>query len=167
MLRPDRPRGPDGPRARPGEGQARPGKPTWRIVRYADDFYTFIAKRPIQDLKAKIRALTHRTSQHDLRSLLIRHNQITRGWTAYFRHAVAKSRFGTLAHFLWWRLIRTLSTRHRWNWTDVRREHTALSGRWLPITAGGIELFDMGKVPVTRYRWRATRIPNRWTEGAA
>ncbi|MFG2918516.1 group II intron reverse transcriptase/maturase [Kitasatospora sp. NPDC048298] len=206
------------------------GRPTWRIVRYADDFlvlvngsredteavredvarvlqplglrlslaktqvahladgvdflgfhiqwrrkrgshkwhvYTFIAKRPVRDLKAKIRALTHRTSQHDLRSLLIRINQITRGWTAYFRHAVAKSQFSTLAHFLWWRLIRMLSTRHRWNWTDVRRKHTARSGRWLPITAGGIELFDMGKVPVTRYRWRATRIPNRWAESAA
>ena len=41
--------------------------------------YTFIADRPIRSLKAKIRALTNRTSQQDLRYVLIRLNQIMRG----------------------------------------------------------------------------------------
>jgi RNA-directed DNA polymerase len=41
--------------------------------------YTFIADRPIRSLKAKIRALTNRTSQQDLRYVLIRLNQIVRG----------------------------------------------------------------------------------------
>ncbi len=41
--------------------------------------YTFIADRPIRSLKAKIRALTNRRSQWDLRYVLIRLNQIMRG----------------------------------------------------------------------------------------
>jgi hypothetical protein len=42
--------------------------------------YTFIAHRPIRSLKAKIRALTNRTSQQNPRDVLIRLNQIIRGW---------------------------------------------------------------------------------------
>lgn len=63
--------------------------------------YTFIAQRPIRSLKAKIRALTHRTSQQDLRSVLTRLNQVTHGWANYFRHAVAKHTFSTLDTFTW------------------------------------------------------------------
>src|SRR5437763_4941879 len=37
--------------------------------------YTFIADRPVQALKAKLRALTRRTSLADLRATLIRLNQ--------------------------------------------------------------------------------------------
>jgi RNA-directed DNA polymerase len=53
--------------------------------------YTFVAKRPIRSLKAKIRALTRRTSQQDLGTVLTRLNQVMHGWANYFRHAVAKS----------------------------------------------------------------------------
>src|SRR5690349_3500492 len=51
--------------------------------------YTFIADRPIRSLKAKIRAITGRTSQQDLAAVLIRLTQIMRGWANYFKHAVA------------------------------------------------------------------------------
>jgi RNA-directed DNA polymerase len=53
----------------------------WRRKYGSDKWYvyTFIADRPIRSLKAKIRALTNRTSQQDLRSVLIRLNQIMRG----------------------------------------------------------------------------------------
>ena len=53
--------------------------------------YTFIADRPVRSLKAKIRALTHKTSQWDLASVLTRLGQIMRGWANYFKHAVAKT----------------------------------------------------------------------------
>ena len=59
--------------------------------------YTFIADRPIRSVKDKIRALTPRTSQQDLRAVLIRINQIMRGWTNYFRHAVAQRTFSTFS----------------------------------------------------------------------
>jgi RNA-directed DNA polymerase len=55
--------------------------------------YTFIATRPVRTLKAKIRALTHRTSQQGLASILTRLGQIMRGWANYFKHAVAKWTF--------------------------------------------------------------------------
>src|ERR1700730_14096834 len=48
--------------------------------------YTFIDDRPIRSLKAKIRVLTHRTSQLDLEYVLTRMNQIMHGWANYFRH---------------------------------------------------------------------------------
>ncbi|MFJ9843259.1 group II intron maturase-specific domain-containing protein [Kitasatospora sp. NPDC101155] len=41
-------------------------------------------------MKAKIRVLTHKTSQQDFASVLVRLAQIMRGWANYFRHAVAK-----------------------------------------------------------------------------
>src|SRR3954447_14211862 len=50
--------------------------------------YTFIARRPLQAVKAKIRALTHRTSIADLGATLVRLNQIMRGWTVFFQRAL-------------------------------------------------------------------------------
>ena len=35
-------------------------------------------------------------------------------------------------------------------------------GRWLPITADGIELRSIAAIPVTRYRYRGNTIPNPW-----
>ena len=125
--------------------------------------YTFIGTRPIRSLKAKIRALTNRTSQQNPRAVLIRLNQIMRGWSNYFKHAVAKHTFHALAHFVWWRVVRWLRTLHRWKWKDVRRRFTTPDGRWKPITVDGIELFNLETVPVTRYRYRGNTIPNPWT----
>ncbi len=119
-------------------------------------------------MKVKIRALTHRQSQQPLGPLLIRLNQIMRGWANYFKHAVAKDRFAALHNFVRWLLIRMLQARHHWSWKDVRRHFTTWNGRSLPITApDGTELFNMAKVTVTRYRWRGNTIPNRWTPAPA
>jgi RNA-directed DNA polymerase len=136
----------------------------WRRKRGTNRWhvYTFIAKRPIRSLKAKIRTLTHRRSQQDLGSVLRRLNQVMHGWANYFRHAIASSVFQMLDNFAWWRVIHMLVYRHRWKWKDVRRRFTTLTGRWLPITADGIELQRIGAIPVTRYRWRGKNIPNPW-----
>lgn len=129
--------------------------------------YTFIADRPIRSLKAKIRALTNRTSQQDPGYVLIRLGQIMRGWANYFRHAVCKHTLDNLAHFVWCRVIRWLSTLHRWRWKDVRRAFTTPDGRWKPLTAGGVELFNIAAVPVTRYRYRGSTIPSPWAPNHA
>ena len=62
----------------------------WRRKRGTDKWfvYTFIADRPLRAVKAKIRALTHGVSQQTLDAADHRINQILRGWTNYFRHAV-------------------------------------------------------------------------------
>jgi RNA-directed DNA polymerase len=130
------------------------------------DVYTFIANRPFRSVKAKIRALTPRTSQQDLRAVLIRINQITRGWANYFKHAVAKHTFSHLQHYTWWRIVRMMRTRHRWKWKDVRRWLTDHTGRWHPISADGIELFNPEAIPITRYRYRGNKIPNPWVQAA-
>jgi RNA-directed DNA polymerase len=136
----------------------------WRRKRGSNKWYvyTLVADRPVRQLKVKIRALTPRTSQQDLRSVLIRLNQIMRGWANYFKHAVAKHTFSKLAYFAWWRVIRMLRTRHRWRWKDVRRRHTTPTGAWLWPAADGVELFNIQTVPIVRYRYRGNKIPNPW-----
>ena len=133
----------------------------WRRKRGTDKWYvyTFIAKRPVRSLKAKVRALTRRTSQQDLEYVLTRLNQVMHGWASYFRHAVAKHTFSMLDHFAWKRLIRLLMRRHRWNWMDARRSLVTATGRWRPISAGEAELRPIAATPITRYRWRGAQIP--------
>ena len=128
--------------------------------------YTFIADRPIRSVKAKIRALTNRKSQQPPGAVLTRLNQVMRGWTNYFRHAACKRTLSSLFHFVWWRVIRWFRALHRWRWKDVRRRFTTPDGRWKPIEAEGITLFNPASVPVTRYRYRGTTIPNPWTVAA-
>ena len=128
--------------------------------------YTFIADRPFRSVKAKIRALTPRTSQQDLRAVLIRINQITRGWANYFKHAIAQHTFSKLQHYVWWRIVRMMRTRHRWKWKDVRRWLTDHTGRWHPISADGIELFNPETIPIITYRYRGNQIPNPWARAA-
>jgi RNA-directed DNA polymerase len=136
----------------------------WRRKRGTNKWhvYTFVAQRPLRSVKAKIRALTHKTSQQDLGYVLTSLNMVMRGWANYFRHAVAKNTFSMLDNFTWWRLIRMLRERHHWTWSDVRRRFTTASGRWLPITAGEIELRKISEIRVTRYRYRSKSIPSPW-----
>jgi RNA-directed DNA polymerase len=128
--------------------------------------YTFIGQRPIRSLKAKIRALTHRTSQQDLGFVLARLNQVMHGWANYFKYAVAKNIFSMLDNFTWWRIIRMLRVRHHWRWNDIRRRFTDPSGRWHPITADEIELRRIAAIPVSRYRYRGNKIPTPWVQPA-
>ncbi|WP_269454014.1 group II intron maturase-specific domain-containing protein [Mycobacterium canetti] len=115
-------------------------------------------------MKAKIRALTRRTTQQPLGATLDRINQILRGWTTYFRHAIAQHTFDHLENFVWWRLVNWQRIRHRWNWTDVRRWLTDPTGRWHPISADGITLFNPAAVPIRRYRYRGNAIPTPWAQ---
>jgi RNA-directed DNA polymerase len=137
----------------------------WRRKRGSNKWhvYTFIADRPVRSVKAKIRVATTRTSAQDPGTVLIRLAQIMRGWSNYFRHAVAKHTFGRLAHFAWWRVARWLRRLHRWGWKDFRRRFTTPQGQWRPLSVAGIELFNLEAVPVTRYRWRGNTIPTPWT----
>jgi RNA-directed DNA polymerase len=137
----------------------------WRRKRGTNKWYayTFIANRPIRSLKDKIRALTNRLSQQRPRDVLIRLNQIMRGWSNYFKHAVCKHTMGSLENFVWWRVIRWWQKLHRWKWKDVRRGHTDHTGRWRRPSADGIELFNIASVPITRYWYRGNKIPNPWT----
>ena len=88
-------------------------------------------------MKAKIRALTNKTSQQDRAVVLKRINMVLRGWSNYFRHAVGKHTFRRIAQYAWWRATRWLRTLHRWTWKQFRRQFTEPSGRWKPLSAEG------------------------------
>jgi RNA-directed DNA polymerase len=138
----------------------------WRRKRGTTKWYvyTFIARRSIRALKDKIRALTHRTSQQHPRAVLIRLNQIMRGWSNYFRYAVCKHAMATLERFTWSRVIRWWRKQHHWRWKDVRKRLTSGTGRWSRPSVDGIELFNLATVPITRYRYRGVKIPNPWVQ---
>ena len=111
----------------------------WRRKRGTNKWYvyTFIADRPFRSLKAKIRALTHRTSQQRPQG---------RADPAQPDHArlgqllQARRRQAHLQHAGQLRLVAGrsgwLRTLHRWRWKDVRRRLTDPTGRWQPITRG-------------------------------
>jgi RNA-directed DNA polymerase len=123
--------------------------------------YTFIADQPLKSLKARIRALTHKTSQWSLASILTRLGQLMRGWANYFKHAVAKWTFSKLDTFTWWRLVHMLRARHGWNWGQLRRHLKTASGRWV-IAADGVEYFRIQGATVSRYSYRGAKIPSPW-----
>jgi len=135
----------------------------WKRKRGSNKWYvyTFIATRPVRSVRAKIRALTHKTSQWDLAQVLTRLRQIMRGWANYFKHAVVKWTFSKLDGFTFWRLVHMLRARHRWSWGQVRRHLRTASGQWL-IAADGVAFFRINGVTVSRYAYRGNKIPTPW-----
>jgi len=123
--------------------------------------YTFIADKPVQALKRKIKSLTRRLSHLSYRETLVKINYIQRGWANYFKHAVAKHTFSHLQNFIWWRVINWVMRRNRMTWRAIQRWLRTPQG-WQPIAFDGVELFKIAKVPVTRYRYRGSKIPNPW-----
>jgi RNA-directed DNA polymerase len=137
----------------------------WNRKRGTDKWYvyTFIADKPVEALKRKIKSLTLRLSHLDYRVALIRINQIQRGWANYFKHAVAKHTLSRLATFVWWRVVHWVMHRNRMTWKAIRRWLRTPQG-WRAIRMEGIELFNLATVPVTRYRYRGNSIPTPWPD---
>jgi RNA-directed DNA polymerase len=122
--------------------------------------YTYPAKQALAAVKAKVRALTRQNRNQPLAILLHQLNQVLRGWTSYFRHGVSKATFGYLRAFVWRRVVCWLRHKHpRLSWKQLRRRY--LPGWW--PTDGDVQLVNPGAVVVSRYRYRAARIPSPWT----
>lgn len=85
---------------------------------------TFPARRAVDSVKQKVKALTRRTPSGTLRKVLGRNNAILRGWTNYFKHGVSKRVFSYLKSYTEIRLARLLRTRHRrLRWKDINRRY--------------------------------------------
>jgi RNA-directed DNA polymerase len=144
----------------------------WRIQRRTwqgrggtkQTVYTYPSKRSLASIKGKIRLLTRRNAHRTLADLLRRLNPAIRGWCTYFQHGVSKRTFSYVDHFAFWRIVGWLKKRH-----PKLNTHTVIR-RYLPgwqIKTDGIEFFRAPSVPVTRYRYRGTRILNPWTSTPA
>ena len=122
--------------------------------------YTYPSKTAVTTIKAKVRTLTRGGTNQALKVLLRRVNPVLRGWANYFRHGVSKATFDYLNAYSWRRVVIWLRHKHaRASWKWLRRRY--LPG-WRP-TEGEATLFNPMTVPVTRYRYRAARIPSPWT----
>ena len=122
--------------------------------------YTFPSKKALLAVCDRVRTLTKGSQHLTLSALLDRINPVLRGWANYFKHGVSKSTFSYLDTFAWRRVVGWLRRKHhRASWSWLRRHYLP---RWRP-TEGTTTLFNPAKVTVTRYRYRASRIPTPWT----
>ena len=126
--------------------------------------YTYPSKKSLASIIDKVRQLTRRASHRTLADLLRRLNPVLRGWCAYFQHGVSKRTFSYLDHFAFWRIVGWLKKRHPG--LGMRTLVRRLLPGWR-IRAGGIEFFRAWQVPVTRYRYRGTRIPTPWASATS
>jgi RNA-directed DNA polymerase len=123
--------------------------------------YTWPSNKSLTSIKAKVKTITKQGTNQPLSAVLRQLNGVLHGWTAYFRHAVSKATFAYVHQFTWLRVVGWLRRKHRRaNWKFLRRRY--LANGWWP-EHDGIALFDCRAVPVTRYRYRGTRIPTPWS----
>jgi RNA-directed DNA polymerase len=148
-LRPGRPTCPPG---LTGARRRRHGLATYRIVRYADDFVVMV-------VAAGRKTITRQGTNNPLKDLLRQLNSVLRGWTNYFRHAVAKQTFSDVQDYTWRRVMGWLRRKyHRSDWKQIRRH---LGGWWPPGRRD--RTVRHPNRPVTRYRYRGTAIATPWT----
>lgn len=123
--------------------------------------YTWPAKKALASITAKVKTITKQGTNQPLSAVLRQLNGVLRGWTNHFRHAVSKATFAYVHQFTWLRVVGWLRRKHRRaNWKQLRRRY--LANRWWP-EHDGMALFDCRAVPVTRYRYRGTRITMPWS----
>ena len=127
--------------------------------------YTVPSRRAIQAVKDKVAVKTYRATQNqDLAALLQNVNRTLAGWANYFRHGVSKAAFSAVDSYTWGRIMRWLRRKHkgrtRLGMTELRRRF-CVPGTWI-FQASGVRFTGAASVPVTRYRYRGTRIPTPW-----
>jgi len=78
---------------------------------------------------AKVKAICRQNTNLPLEVLLLRLNQLLRGWTTYFRPGVSFAAFSCLRSYVWSRVIAWIRRKHhRMNWKELRRRYC--NGGW-------------------------------------
>jgi len=122
--------------------------------------YTWPSRKSLSSIMAKVKAITKQGTSKSLPDLLHQLNKVLRGWTTYFQYGVSKATFRYLSHYTWLRVTGWLRRKFRRStWKDRRRRY--LGNGWRP-QQDGVILFNSGAVPVSRYRYRGTKIPSPW-----
>lgn len=127
--------------------------------------YTTPSKKAIQKVKDKVKVKTYRSTRHqDLETLIRNLNRSLRGWANYFRYGVSKAVFSAVDHHAWGRLMRWIRAkyagRHRLGMAQLRRRFCDKGWRF---AHNGVAFTGAASVPVTRYRYRGSKIPTPWT----
>jgi RNA-directed DNA polymerase len=129
--------------------------------------YSWPSKNALAPIMAKVKAMTRQGTNQPLSVLLRQINAALRGWAVYFRHGCSKQTFNYLSRYTWLRVVGWLRQKHRRaTWKSIRRRYLATPAGLVPHD-GGVVLFNAASVPVTRYRYRGTKIPTPWTERTA
>jgi RNA-directed DNA polymerase len=130
--------------------------------------YSWPCKKALASIMAKVKAITRQGTNQPLSLVLRQLNSALHGWAVYFRHGCSKQTFNYLNHYTWKRVWGWLRRKHRRaNWKAIQRRYLMLPGNRLVPHDAGIVLFNPASVPVTRYRYRGTKIPNPWIERPA
>jgi RNA-directed DNA polymerase len=127
--------------------------------------YTTPSKKAIQKVKDKVKVKTYRSTRHqDLETLIRSLNRSLRGWANYFRYGVSKAVFSAVDYHAWGRLMRWIRAkyagRHRLGMAQLRRRFCDKGWRF---AHNGVTFTGAASVPVTRYRYRGSKIPTPWT----
>jgi RNA-directed DNA polymerase len=128
--------------------------------------YTVPSKKAIQAVRDKVAAKTYRATQNqDFAALLQSVNKALAGWANYFRHGVSKAVFSAVDSHVRGRIMRWLRRKHQGRtglgMPELRRRF-CVPGTWI-FAVNGTRFTGASAVPVTRYRYRGTRIPTPWT----
>ena len=129
--------------------------------------YTTPSKKAIQAVKDKVAEKTYRSTLRQSPEILIQSiNKALTGWANYFRYAVSKTVFSAIDHHAWGRIMRWLrrkyhTGRSRIGMPELRRRFCE-RGTWR-FAVNGVRFTGAFSVPVTRYRYRGSKIPTPWT----
>jgi RNA-directed DNA polymerase len=129
--------------------------------------YTFPSRKAIQAVKDKISAKTYRSTRNMEPGVLIQGiNRILAGWANYFRHGVSKAVFSKIDSHAWGRIMRWLRHKYKQGRSGIGmpalRRRFCAPGTWT-FAVNGVRLTGASAVPVTRYRYRGSKIPTPWT----
>ena len=124
--------------------------------------YTRPSTKAIASIKARVRAMTYRSTLHQDPGYLMGYlGRVLRGWANYFRHGVSKAIFNAIDSYTWERITNWLRKKHRIGWPELRRRY-CLPGTWR-LTHDGERFRGAASVTVIRYRYRGYQIPTPWT----
>ena len=128
--------------------------------------YTFPSRTAIQAIKDKISAKTYRSTRNLDPDVLIQSiNRTLAGWANYHRHGVSKAVFSAIDHHAWGRIMRWLRQKYKQGSSRIGmpalRRRFCVRGTW-QFAANGVRFTGASVVPVTRYRYRGSRIPAPW-----
>jgi len=129
--------------------------------------YTVPSRKAIQAVKDKVSAKTYRSTLHLSPEMLIRSiNRTLGGWANYYRFGVSSAVFSKIDHHAWHRIMRWLrrkyhTRRSRIGMPELRRRFCE-RGTWR-FAANGVRFTGASAVPVTRYRYRGSKIPAPFT----